>query len=182
MSAPGDAVVVRHGLVLRVGWVPLFLLGLASWAGLVTTALQGFPGLGADAVVVVPLGVGVALALTLGGVGVWRFRQLVSTTELTSRGLFRTRTITASSAVSIGVVTGPQRGPRRAPRLGGLVVSDGGRPSTQLLVRRTDTHFPEACERLASWVTRRPELVVHDAWARELLAAAGASDRSATGA
>ena len=47
---------------------------------------------------------------------------------------------------------------------------------------RTDTHFPEACERLAAWVRHRPDLVGRDAWARELLAGPGASDRSRTGA
>lgn len=173
---------VRHSRLLRVGWLPLLLLGLCSWAGLVTSARQGFPGLGRDAVVVVPLAVAVSLALTLGGVGVWRFRQLVSTTEITSRGLLRTRTITAVSAESIGAVAGTHRGLRRAPRLGGLVVSDDGRPPTRVVVSRTDTHFPEACERLAAWVRHRPELVGRDAWARELLAGPGASDRSRTGA
>ena len=176
MSAPHDTVVVRHSLLLRIGWVPLFGLGLSSWAGLVTTALDGFPGLGWDAVVVVPLGVGFALALTLGGVGTWRFRQLVSATELVSRGLFRTRTITADSAESIAVVAGANRGLRRATQFGGFVVSDHATPPTRVVVSRTDTNFPAAFERLAAWAQRRPELVAHDSWARELLAGRGAPD------
>ncbi|MGZ4464939.1 MAG: hypothetical protein ACXVW0_06245 [Nocardioides sp.] len=170
MSPTAGPAVVRNRLLVRIGWVPLFLIGIASWVGLATSARDGFPGLGRDAVVVLPLAVAIASAFTLGGVAVWRFRQVVSADALESRGLLRTERISAASAVSVAAVPGAVRGLRRRPRFGGFLVTDGAAPRRTVVVSSADAGAGEAFDRLREWVRLRPELVARDSWACELLA------------
>lgn len=172
MTGPDGPVVVRHRLLLRLAWVPLFFLGLSSWAGLVTSAVDGFPGLGWDALVVIPLGAAVASAFTYGAIAVWRFRQVVTSAGIESRGALRTRRIEVGSAVAIEAFAATGRAGGRG--LGGLAVGQGEPGAVTITVSLRDARSVEAVSLLLGWAAQRPDLVAGDAWARELASAANA--------